>query len=148
MVSEIDEVDLKIINELLENARKPFREIAKKIQLSDVAIIKRVRKLEKVGAIRKYALILDPSKLGFNKVSITGINVRPEKLLEVASKLKEKPYIKFLAIGSGDHEILAMIWARDSEEIMKIHEEFRNIDGVIEVYPCIVSEVLKREAYI
>lgn len=101
----LDEIDLKIIKELTENARKPFRQIALKLGLSDVAVIKRVRKLEAQGVIRRYVPIVNPASLGYNKVSYTGVNVKPEKLFEVVSKLKEKEYVKYLAITSGDHEI-------------------------------------------
>jgi Lrp/AsnC family transcriptional regulator for asnA, asnC and gidA len=137
-----------IIKELMENARKPFREIAMKLKLSDVAVIKRVRKLEERGVIRKYALIVNPASLGYNKISFTGINVKPDKLFEVASKLREKEYVKYIALTSGDHELLAVIWARDSDELKKIHEEIKNMDGVINIYPAILTDIIKADAYI
>ncbi|MEL9908339.1 MAG: Lrp/AsnC family transcriptional regulator [Desulfurococcus sp.] len=144
----LDEIDMFIIKELMENARKPFREIAMKLKLSDVAVIKRVRKLEERGVIRKYALIVNPASLGYNKISFTGINVKPDKLFEVASKLREKEYVKYIALTSGDHELLAVIWARDSDELKKIHEEIKNMDGVINIYPAILTDIIKADAYI
>jgi len=144
----LDEVDMFIIKELMENARKPFREIALKLKLSDVAVIKRVRKLEARGVIKKYALVVDPASLGYSKISFTGINVKPDKLFEVVSKLREKEYVKYLAITSGDHELLAVIWARDSDELQKIHEEIRSIEGVVNIYPAILADIVKAEAYI
>lgn len=144
----LDEIDMFIIKELMENARKPFREIAMKLKLSDVAVIKRVRKLEERGVIRKYALIVNPASLGYNKISFTGINVKPDKLFEVASKLREKEYVKYIALTSGDHELLAVIWARDSEELKKIHEEIKNIEGVINIYPAILTDIIKADAYV
>ncbi|ACL10757.1 Lrp/AsnC family transcriptional regulator [Desulfurococcus amylolyticus] len=144
----LDEIDTFIIRELMENARKPFREIAMKLKLSDVAVIKRVRKLEERGVIRKYALIVNPAVLGYNKISFTGINVKPDKLFEVASKLREKEYVKYIALTSGDHELLAVIWARDSEELKKIHDEIKNIEGVINIYPAILTDIIKADAYV
>lgn len=144
----LDEIDLKIIEELMGNARKPFREIAEKLQLSDVAVIKRVKKLEARGVIKKYALIVDPASLGYSKVSYTGINVKPEKLFDVAAALKEKPYVKFLALTTGDHSMIAVIWAKDSEDLYRIHEEIKSIDGVVNIYPAIITSILKEEAHI
>jgi len=144
----LDEVDMFIIKELMENARKPFREIALKLKLSDVAVIKRVRKLEARGVIKKYALVVNPASLGYNKISFTGVNVKPDKLFEVVSKLREKEYVKYLAITSGDHELLAVIWARDGDELQKIHEEIRSIEGVVNIYPAILADIVKAEAYI
>lgn len=144
----LDEIDLQIIKELMENARKPFREIAEKLQLSDVAVIKRVKKLESRGIIKKYALIVDPSSLGYAKVSYTGINVKPEKLFDVAAVVREKPYVKFLALTTGDHSMIAVIWAKDSEDLYRIHEELKSIDGVMNIYPAIIASILKEEAHI
>lgn len=141
-------MDLTIIKELMENSRKSFREIAKSLKLSDVAVIKRIKKLESSGVIKKYALIVDPFKLGFTKISFTGINVKPEKMFEVITQLKEKEFVKYIAITSGDHEILAIIWARDSNELYRYHEEIKRIDGVTYIYPAILTDVVKNEAYV
>lgn len=132
----------------MENSRKSFRDIAKSLKLSDVAVIKRVKKLESSGVIRKYTIIVDPFKLGFMKISFTGINVKPEKMFEVIMQLKEKDFIKYIAITTGDHEIIAIMWASDSDELRKYHEEIKRIDGVIDIYPAILTDVVKNEAYI
>ncbi|ADG90861.1 Lrp/AsnC family transcriptional regulator [Thermosphaera aggregans] len=145
---DVDEIDLAIIKELSENARKAFSEIADKLKLSDVAVIKRVRRLESDGVIRRYALIVDPAKIGYKKISFTGINVRPEKLFEIVATLKAKDYVKYLAITSGDHELIAVIWARDGEELQKIHQEILSIEGVLNIYPAILADIVKAEQYV
>jgi len=145
---DVDEIDLAIIKELSENARKTFSEIADKLKLSDVAVIKRVRKLESDGVIRRYALIVDPAKIGYKKISFTGINVRPEKLFEIVATLKAKDYVKYLAITSGDHELIAVIWARDGEELQRIHQEILSIEGVLNIYPAILADIVKAEQYV
>ncbi len=142
---ELDEKDLKILRILSRNARAPFSEIAREVELSDVAVMKRVRKLEQLGIIKKYTIVVDPRKLGYRSVSITGIDVEPEHLFSVVDKLKTMPNVKFLAITSGDHSIMTIIWARDSEEISKIHEELSKIRGVKRVCPAIVLDVIKEE---
>jgi len=145
---DVDEIDLAIIKELSENARKAFSEIADKLKLSDVAVIKRVRKLESDGVIKRYALIVDPAKIGYKKISFTGINVRPEKLFEIVATLRAKDYVKYLAIASGDHELIAVIWARDGEELQRIHQEIISIEGVLSIYPAILADIVKAEQYV
>uniref|UniRef100_A0A7J3XY38 Lrp/AsnC family transcriptional regulator n=1 Tax=Thermogladius calderae TaxID=1200300 RepID=A0A7J3XY38_9CREN len=144
----VDEIDLKIIGKLTENARATYSEIASEVGLSDVAVMKRIRKLEQEGVIRKYTVIVDPAKLGFSKVSLTGINVDPAKLFDVVEELKKRDYVKQLLVTSGDHSLIALIFARSSEEIMRIHDEISRIDGVLKVYPAIVSDIVKDEARI
>ncbi|MEM0000251.1 MAG: Lrp/AsnC family transcriptional regulator [Desulfurococcaceae archaeon] len=143
----LDEIDKTIIKELVKNARITYRELAKSVNLTDVAVIKRVKKLEKNSVIRKYTTIVNPLALGFTKVSFTGINVKPERLFDVVKYLKEKDYVKYLALTTGDHDIMVTIWARSAEDLEKIHDEIRNFEGVVSVYPMIVSEVIKDEMY-
>lgn len=146
--TRIDEIDKLIIKELAKNARISFRELAGIVKLTDVAVIKRVRKLEKIGVIRKYTVIVDPRSLGYEHVSFTGINVRPEKLFDIVKVLEEMECVKYLALTGGDHDVLAVIWATIREELEKIHMEIKNLDGVIAVYPMILTNVIKDELYV
>lgn len=144
----LDEVDRKIISILMANARTTYREIAKSVGLTDVAVIKRIKKLEGSKVIKKYTAIVDPTALGYSKISFTGVNVKPEKLFDVVRELREKNYVKYLALTIGDHDILVVVWAPTGEELDKIHSEIKSIEGVVSVYPAILSEVLKDEAYV
>jgi Lrp/AsnC family transcriptional regulator for asnA, asnC and gidA len=148
MKARVDEVDRVIITELSRNARATFKELAKAVNLTDVAAMKRVRKLEKMGVIKKYTVIVDPKALGYEYVSFTGINVKPEKLFHVAEELKKREDVKYLAITGGDHDILAVIWTTTRELLEKIHREIEQLDGVVAVYPMILTTVIKDEFYI
>jgi len=142
-VLRVDDVDLKILRILASNARATYTEIGRSLGMSDVAVYKRVKKLEQSGVIKKYTAIVDPAKLGYSKVSFTGINVAPEALLSVVEQLREREYVKFLAITTGDHQLIAVIWARSSDELVEIHREIEKIPGVLKVYPAIVLDVIK-----
>ncbi|AEM38110.1 transcriptional regulator, AsnC family [Pyrolobus fumarii 1A] len=140
---ELDEKDMVILAALSRNARVSYTELAKQLGISDVAVIKRIRRLEQLGVIKRYTIVVDPKALGYNVVSYTGIDVEPEHLLTVANELRKKEYVKMLAITSGDHDIMALIWARDSEELRRIHEEISRMPGVKRICPAIVLETLK-----
>lgn len=139
----LDEKDLKILKILMENSRASYNEIARAVGLSDVAVIKRVKRMEKEGVIRKYTVKIDPEKLGYKAVSITGIDVEPEHMFDVIEMLKSKDYVKYLAITSGDHSIIAVIWARDNDEMAKIHKEISEIGWVKRICPAIILDVIK-----
>lgn len=139
----IDEKDEKILEILKSNARASYTEIARSLGISDVAVIKRIRKLEQAGIIKKYTIIVDPKKLGYNAVSITGVDVEPEHMFKVLSFLREKEYVKYLALTSGDHSIIAIIWAKDSNELARIHDEISSLPGVKRVCPAIILDVVK-----
>jgi Lrp/AsnC family transcriptional regulator for asnA, asnC and gidA len=139
----LDEKDLKIIEILVKNARTPYVDIAKEVGISDVAIIKRVKRLESLGVIKKYTVVLDPKKLNYNAVSIIGIDVEPQYLYDVINELRNKDYVKYLSLTSGDHSIIAVIWARDNDEMARINKEIASITGVKKVCPSLILEVIK-----
>jgi len=137
----IDEKDLKIINMLRENARIPFTEIALKLDFSESTIRKRIKSLEKNGVITQYTVVVDPIKLGFNSVSMVGINVESTHLLDVAMRMTEFPEVKFVATSTGDHMIITEIWLNDSKELGRfITENIETQEGVKKVSPTIILE--------
>ena len=139
----LDEKDKKIISILLENARLPFTDIAKKLGITDVAVKKRLKKLEKNGVIKKYTVIVDPSKLGYQDVALVGVDTEPDKILEVAEKLSEKEYSRFVYLTTGDHMIMVEIWAKNNADLMKIIKEIGSMPGVKKVCPAIILDQIK-----
>ncbi|MEM1619450.1 MAG: Lrp/AsnC family transcriptional regulator [Fervidicoccaceae archaeon] len=141
--AKVDEIDAKIIETLLRDSRTPFSRIARDLGLSDVAVLKRVRKLERLGVIEGYTVRVDPRKLGYEVVSITGIDVEPERLVGVLEELKSIDCVKYLAMTSGDHAIIAIIWARDFEELSSITKKISELPGVKRVCPAVVTGIYK-----
>jgi len=140
----LDERDKIIIEMLTKDARTPFTEIAKVLGISETAVRKRVRALEEAGVIKQYTIVIDPSKLGYNLVSLTGIDTLPEKIFEVASKLKEFEFVRSVYLTSGDHMIMAEVWAKDGNDLSDIiSNKIGKIDGVVKVCPAIILERLK-----
>lgn len=66
MAVELDELDRKILDLLLRDARTPAAQIAEQIGLSRPAVSDRVDKLERQGVIRGSTVVVDPTALGPN----------------------------------------------------------------------------------
>ncbi len=143
MVKGLDEKDLRILEILSLNGRTPATRIARDLGISDVAVKKRIQRLEREGIIKGYRVVLDPSKLGYSSVALVGVNVNSECLLDVAQKLSERRDAVFVALTSGDHDIMLEMWARNGAEMQRKLKEIKEIDGVNNVYPAIVLDVVK-----
>jgi len=140
----MDEKDAKIIEILLKDARTPLTKIAKELGITEAAVRKRVKNLEMRGIIKGYTLLLDHEKLGYGVVSLTGVDTEPDKFLEIAKKLRDFDFARSVYITSGDHMIMAEIWAKDGDELARIiSEKIGKIEGVRRVCPAIVLEKLK-----
>jgi len=139
----LDSKDLKILLELAKDARTPLTHIAKLLNISDVAVKKRLERLEKEGIIKGYTVSVNPRALGFTRIAIIGINVEPGKILDVARKVSELSEAVYVALTSGDHDIVAELWCKDSEELAKIIDLIRGMPGVKDIYPAIILESVK-----
>jgi len=145
---ELDEKDLKIIKLLSENARITYTELSKALGISDVAVIKRVKKLETHSIIRRYTIDLNLQSLGYRILSFTGIDVDPSNLLSVAEELKKREQVIGLMLTTGDHQLMAVVIARDHDDLKKVHDEIMAIPGIKRVCPAIVLDTLKELPYI
>ena len=139
----LDEKDKRIIEILLENARLPLTDIAKMLGVTDVAVKKRIKKLERRGVIKKYTVVVDPSMLGFQNTALVGVDTEPDKILEVARQLSEAEYSRSVYLTTGDHMIMVEVWAKDSSDLMRIIKEIGSIGGVRRVCPAIILERIK-----
>jgi Lrp/AsnC family transcriptional regulator for asnA, asnC and gidA len=140
----VDKTDLAILKFLQEDASIPFTEIARRLRISESTVRKRVEKLKQERVIKRFTVIVEPSKIGLNTVAIVGVDVDPTKLLEAAQKLCEIPETRYVATSTGDHMIMTEIWTKDGKELTKIiSEKIGTIEGVKKICPAIVLEKLK-----
>jgi len=106
----IDDKDRKIIDALTDNSRQSFREIAKKIGLSTVTVMKRVKRLEKERVIQSYTLKADYYKLGYDIDVMISVKVSQGKYGMLSSSFINNPNI--LAIYDLTGEFDAVIIAK------------------------------------
>lgn len=73
---KIDQVDEKIISLLNEDGRMSYRKISRELDISVGTVHNRVEKLMKTGVIKKFAPIIDHSRLGYKLTAIIGVRVK------------------------------------------------------------------------
>ncbi len=135
---------MKILNILMKDGRKPYTEIAKELGTSESSIRKRVRKMEDEGIIKGYKVEVEPSKIGYGVVALTGFDTNPEDFLNVANNLCKFDEVKKVWTSTGDHMIMTEIWAKDGRELSEIlFNKVGKIEGIKKVCPAIILEQLK-----
>lgn len=73
----LDEIDLRILQLLTEDARRPYSEVADRVDLSPPAVSERVRKLQEHGIIRRFTVDLDRSQLREGTPVLVTLTVDP-----------------------------------------------------------------------
>lgn len=129
---EIDGIDKKILRFLMEDARKPILEIARKIGISGAAIHQRLRKLEASGLIAGSKFIINPKILGYTTMAFIGIYLdKAMRNPEAVKQLNEIPEVIECHFTTGNWSVLIKILCRDNEHLMSVlNHKIQTIDGV------------------
>ncbi len=75
----MDNIDLKILSLLQENARIPLKQLAERVFLSSPATAARIERLEKEGVISGYHADINLKKLGFPVVAFINLELHPDQ---------------------------------------------------------------------
>ena len=84
---ELNDTDKKILKNLLEDARFSSRQIAKNVGVSVGTVLSRIKKMEELGLIKGYSVILDHEKLGYELTVVTEITVSKGRLVEMEQEI-------------------------------------------------------------
>jgi len=130
--SEIDNVDLKILTELLKNAKTPYTEIAQKVFVSGGTVHVRMKKLEEMGIVKGSTLNIDLQLLGYDITAFLGIYLEKSSLYDrVSSELEKIPEILTVHYTTGSYSIFAKIACRDTNHLREIlHDKVQQIEGI------------------
>jgi len=129
---EIDGIDKEILRFLMEDARKPILEIARKIGISGAAIHQRLRKLEASGLISGSQFIVNPKVLGYSTMAFIGIYLdKAIRNPEAVRELKNIPEVLECHYTTGNWSILIKILCKDNEHLMSLlNHKIQAIKGI------------------
>jgi Lrp/AsnC family leucine-responsive transcriptional regulator len=74
-----DDIDMMLLRHLSENAELSAGALARRLNMSQPAIWRRVRRLEESGVIKGRRIILDREKLGFGVTVFLGVKLSGKK---------------------------------------------------------------------
>jgi Lrp/AsnC family transcriptional regulator for asnA, asnC and gidA len=141
---EIDKIDIKIVNFLLEDGRMSASEIARRVgNISERAVRYRMDRLLREGIIRIGAVVR-PQAFGLSTIADVWLEVEADQILDVARKLAEFDNISYVACGIGETDVSIQVVARDTAEIYHfVTEVVRKLPGVRKTTTSIVPIILK-----
>lgn len=129
----LDNLDMKIMEEVEDDARQSIRALAKKLGLNSATLHYRLNRLieERILTI---ACIANPELLGYQFQLMIGINVSPGKVDAVASRLEALHDVRTISLAVGRYSILAWVTLRDRLALERfISEELTNISDITEI---------------
>ncbi|MCE2732390.1 MAG: Lrp/AsnC ligand binding domain-containing protein [Cyclobacteriaceae bacterium] len=129
---EFDKTDLKILEILTQDAKKPYTEVAKKAFVSPGTVHVRMNKMEEAGIIEKTTLRLNYAKLGYDITAFIGIYLEKSALYDqVLNKLKNIPEITSIHYTTGNYSMFVKIHCRDTNHLKEVlHDKMQQVEGI------------------
>jgi DNA-binding Lrp family transcriptional regulator len=90
---DLDEIDSKILRQVLKDARMSYRKIADEIDMSPPTVLSRVQKLEKEKIIKSYSALVDHEKLGYDLTAVIEVTAVKGKITEVQKHISKFPNV-------------------------------------------------------
>jgi DNA-binding Lrp family transcriptional regulator len=141
----MDAIDQQIVALLVEDARRSYGDIGRRIALSAPAVKRRVDRLRERGVIEGFTAVLDPGALDYRTEALVELFFAPGTLLEeVAEQLLRHPAIVEAWSVAGDADAVARVQTRDARELEQLIMELQRHGNVVRTRSQIVMSRLVR----
>lgn len=128
---KLDELDHQILESLIENARTPFTDIAKKLLVSAGTIHVRVKKMEDEGVIKGSTLSVDYNKMGYTFIAYVGLFLENSSTTQsVIDEVRKIPEVTVAHLTTGKFSIFCKIRAKDTMHAKDIIFRLDRIEGI------------------
>ena len=138
----LDELDQKIVELLIENARMSYSEIGQRVGILRVAVKARIRALEQRGIIEEYTTIINPQKVNGAVSCYFEIELQPETFPRAVELLKENETITQIYRVTGKNRLHVHAVAASGEEMEELIRQV--IDPLPGMISCSCNTILAR----
>jgi Lrp/AsnC family leucine-responsive transcriptional regulator len=143
----LNRLDRRILEILQADGRLTNLELAGRVNLSASACLRRVRALEEAGVIRRYAAILDPSKVGLGLRAYVTVKLEKRGRMPTdafAKSVRDWPEVVACHSMTGDMDYLLSVHVEDLEHFSRfVMDSLLKHPGVLDVKSSFVLEAVK-----
>jgi DNA-binding Lrp family transcriptional regulator len=143
----MDDLDRKILALLVEDGRRTYDDIARRVSLSAPAVKRRVDRLRASGALRGFTAVLDPAALGWRTEALVELFYAPGTLLDnVAESLTGFPEVVEAWSVTGEADAIVRVRTADNADLERLIMELQRDGQVVRTRSQIVMSRLVSRA--
>jgi Lrp/AsnC family transcriptional regulator for asnA, asnC and gidA len=117
---ELDDTDREILRILQQDARTPFSEIARRIDMSSATVHDRVNRMKDEGIIEGYHAKVNPKKLGYGISAMVGLRVEQGREQDTLDKLTSIDGVQEVHLTTGEWDVMARVYAEDADSLREL----------------------------
>ena len=147
-MERIDNLDRKILEIIMKNARIPSKDVASECGVSRAAIHQRIQRMIDLDVITGSGYNVNPKILGYATCTYVGIKLAKGSMYkEAIEELRKIPEIVEAHFTTGPYSIIVKLYARDNEHLMNLlNERIQEIPGVMATETMIsLDQSIKKE---
>ena len=133
-MEKIDNLDKKILNIIMNNARIPSKDVAVECGVSRAAIHQRIQRLIEMKVITGSGYYVNPKVLGYNTCTYIGVSLEKGSMYrEVVKQLEDIPEVVECHYTTGPYSMIIKVYAQDNQHLMQLlNDRIQHIPGVTE----------------
>jgi Lrp/AsnC family transcriptional regulator for asnA, asnC and gidA len=150
-MERIDNLDRKILNIIMKNARIPSKDVALECGVSRAAIHQRIQRLIDMKVITGSGYTVNPKSLGYNTCSYVGVRLEKGSMYrDVVKELDKIPEVVECHFTTGPYSMLMKVYVKDNLHLMELlNDRIQNIAGVTETETLIsLEQSMNRQIYV
>jgi DNA-binding Lrp family transcriptional regulator len=130
-IRRVDDVDRKILALLVEDGRRTYDELGRRVALSASAVKRRVDRLRATGALRGFTAVVDHDAMGAATEALVELFYAPGTLLDrVAQSLQRHPEVVEAWSVTGDADAIARVRTHDNAALERVIMDLQR-DGLV-----------------
>ncbi|MGQ4554986.1 AsnC family transcriptional regulator [Halobellus sp. GM3] len=127
---ELDETDRQILRVLQADARTPFSEIARRIEMSSATVHDRVGRMEDAGVIEGYHAKVDPRAVGLGASAIVGLRIEQGVEDDALERLREIEGVREIHLATGEWDVILRVYAEDTGGLRELmFDDIAQVEG-------------------
>lgn len=151
MADKVDNLDRRILNIIMKNARIASKDVALDCGVSRAAIHQRIQRLIDMNVIIGSGYNVDPKKLGYNTCTYIGVKLEKGSMYrDVVKELEKIHEVVECHFTTGPYSMLIKVYAQDNQHLMKLlNDRIQHISGVTETETLIsLEQSMNRQIYV
>ncbi|MEM2135261.1 MAG: Lrp/AsnC family transcriptional regulator [Candidatus Jordarchaeaceae archaeon] len=141
---ELDPINKKIMEMLIKDSRRPYREIADELGVTESTVRKRVKKLVEDKVIERFTVALNPEKSGKSIIAYVVAYPQNQREREVEELVKELPEVVEAYAMSGKCGVNMKVVVKDLPSLNAFLEKLQSEPAITALESCIALKELKR----
>lgn len=139
--SDLDDFDLRLLEILQNDTRRPVPELAAEIGLSSPACYRRMRRLREIGAIEREVAVVEPRTLGWGLSMLVLVVLERERtgtMVDLFKKFSRHPQVVGCANVTGDYDLAIRMVAQDMEDYDRLTQTLLVADERVKTFKTLV----------